>query len=124
MVTALIEVATGLSLLLLPAIPFAWLLDVRLPSAEAVVIASIAGAALVAIGITCFIARNDGDTLSRRAVLAGILIYDLAAAALLAYSGAFLGMAGIALWPAVGLHSFLAVWCLTGFWGNRNTAGM
>ena len=41
-----------------------------------------------------------------------MLIYDVAAAALLAYAGLALSLVGIALWPAVVLHAALAVWCV------------
>ena len=42
----------------------------------------------------------------------GALIYDLAAAALLACAGLFANLAGVLLWPAVALHAALAVWCV------------
>ena len=37
------------------------------------------------------------------------LVYDIAAAALLAYLGLDKGMAGIALWPAVLVHTILSL---------------
>ena len=40
------------------------------------------------------------------------MIYDLAAASLLACAGMFLDMVGIALWPAVVVHVVLSVWCV------------
>jgi hypothetical protein len=49
-------------------------------------------------------------------LLAGALVYDVAVAALLAYSGLFSSLVGIALWPAVVLHALLAVWCGVGLW--------
>jgi hypothetical protein len=53
---------------------------------------------------------------SQRGLLTGVLIYDLAAAAVLAYAGLFLDMAGLALWPAVALHAALAFWCVVCIW--------
>jgi hypothetical protein len=118
-VTAGVEVGVALLLLLLPSIPFALLLGVSSAPPEAVLLARVAGAALLAIGVTCFLARGDRDGLAQRGVLTGVLIYDVAAAALLAYAGSVLSMAGIALWPAVVVHTALAAWCVACFWVNR-----
>src|SRR5713226_9530622 len=86
-VTALVEVGTGLLLLFLPSIPFALLLEVSSAAPEAVVIARVFGAALLAIGVTSFLARNDPHGPAQLGVLTGVLIYDAAAAILLAYAG-------------------------------------
>ena len=45
-----------------------------------------------------------------------VLIYDVAAAAILTYAALFMGLAGIALWPAVALHGALGVWCVACLW--------
>lgn len=47
-----------------------------------------------------------------------MLFYNLAAAALLAYAGIQLSMAGAGLWPAVLLHAALAVWSVLLFRKN------
>jgi hypothetical protein len=110
-VTALIEVGTGLVLLVAPAVAFLLLLGITSPAPEAVVVGRVAGGALLAIGVACWLARNDGRRPAQVGVLSGVVIYDVAAAALLAHAGSSLSMAGIALWPAVVLHGALAVWC-------------
>jgi hypothetical protein len=117
-VTALVELGAGLFLLSLPSIPLALLLDVSSFAPEAVFIARIFGAALLAIGVTSYLARNDQNGPAQLGVLTGVLIYDVAAAILLAYAGLVLKMVGIALWPAVGLHAALAVSCLASFWAG------
>jgi hypothetical protein len=114
--TALLEATTGLLLLFLPSIPLALLLGVDRAVPEAIVIARIAGAALLAIGVACGLARSDRPGPAAQGLLVGVLIYDAAAAGLLAYAGFVLSMAGIALWPAVGLHAALAGWCLGCLW--------
>jgi hypothetical protein len=115
-VTAFVEVGTGLFLLFLPSIPLALLLGVSLAAPEAVFIARVAGAALLALGVASCLARSDPHGPAQLGVLTGVLIYDGAAAALLAYAGLVLRMAGIALWPAVALHTALAVWCVACLW--------
>jgi hypothetical protein len=111
-VTALGEVGTGLLLLFLPSVLLALLLGVEKAAPEALLAARIAGAALLAIGVACWLARNDHGSPALRGLLAGVLIYDVSAAALLAYAGLALGMVGIALWPGVVAHTALAVWCV------------
>jgi len=62
------------------------------------------------LGVACWLARDDGRSLALRGVIAAMLLYNCAAAAVLAHAGAVLGFAGILLWPAVALHVALAVW--------------
>ncbi len=102
------EGGTGLLLLLSPSVPLA--LDQVSP--EASFLARITGAALVALGIGCWLARSDLHSPAQSGMLTGVLIFDVAAAALLSYAGLFLNLVGIALWPAVLVHAALAMWCL------------
>jgi hypothetical protein len=111
-VTAVLEVGTGLLLLFVPAVPLALLLGVGQAAPEALLVTRVAGAALLAIGVACWSARNGGQSAAQLGLLIGILIYDGAAAALLAYAALGLGMVGMALWPAVVAHAALAVWCV------------
>jgi hypothetical protein len=108
-VTAVLEIGTGLVLLFVPAVAFALLLGVSEAAPEALLVARVAGAALVALGVASGAARNSEPSAVQRGLLLGILIYDVAAAALLAYAGLGLGMVGIVLWPAVVIHTALAV---------------
>jgi hypothetical protein len=110
--TALLEVGTGLLLLFDPTIPLALLLGIGESAPETLLVARVAGIALLALGVACWLARNDGRGAAQFGLLVGILMYDGGAAALLAYAGLGLAMVGWALWPAVVLHTVLAVWCL------------
>jgi hypothetical protein len=111
-VTAFGEVGTGLLSLFLPAVLLALLLGASPAAPEAVFVGRIAGAALLAIGVACWLARNDHSSPAHLGLLTAVLIYDVAAAALLTYAGLVLSMVGIALWPAVVLHTALTVWCV------------
>jgi hypothetical protein len=114
-VTAFAEGGTGLVLLALPSVPLALLLGVDQPSGEVAVCARIAGAALLAIGAACWAGRHDGDTPAQLGLLLGVLFYDVAAAAILAYAGLAAHLTGVALWPAVVVHAALAGWCVASF---------
>jgi hypothetical protein len=112
LVTALGEGAIGVALLVLPSVPLRLLLGVDGASPEAFFCARIAGAALLALGVVCWLGRNDPDRPAQQGLLLGVLIYDLAAAAILASTGWFSSLVGIALWPAAVLHVGLAAWCV------------
>jgi hypothetical protein len=112
LITAVGEGATGLVLLFWPAVPLALLLGVAAAPEEALVLARVAGTALIAIGLTSGLARSDAGGPALRAVLSGILFYDLAVAVVLAYAGLGSGLTGVLLWPAVVAHVALALWCV------------
>jgi hypothetical protein len=114
-VTAIAEAGTGLLILSCPSVPVEVLLGIKDVSPEVTICARIAGAALLGIGVACWIGRSDTHSSAQLGLLTGALIYDLAAAAILAYAGLILSMVGIILWPAVMLHGGLAVWCIACF---------
>jgi hypothetical protein len=110
--TAFGEGGVGLPLLVSPSVPLALLLGVDQASPEVGFFARISGAALFALAVACWLGRNDHGGPAQKGLLLGVLIYDLAAAAILACTGWFLGLVGVALWPAVALHVALAVCCV------------
>ncbi|MCD6032227.1 MAG: hypothetical protein K0S78_4409 [Thermomicrobiales bacterium] len=110
--TAVVEVATGLALLALPAIVLAFLLGIQSAIAETLLVGRITGAALLAIGVASALARDDAGTPAQRGVLISILLYDVLVALLLVYSALVVQLVGPALWPAVALHTLLAGWCI------------
>lgn len=110
-ITAFLEVGTGLSLLFLPRIPLSLLLGMEQAAPDTIFVSRVAGAALLAIGIASWLARHDARSPAQIGILTAILFYDAAAAVLLVYAGAILNKDGIALWPAAVVHLFLAGWC-------------
>jgi hypothetical protein len=92
------EAATGLALLVSPALVGQLLLGERLVGV-AIPVARVSGIALMALGIACWPAPP----------VVGMWIYTTVVALYLAYLGGAGGLAGVFLWPAVALHFVLAI---------------
>ena len=95
---AVAEAATGLGLLIEPALVGQLLLGEEL-TGIAVPVARVAGVALVGLGIACW----PGPP------LVGMLIYSAAVTLYLAYLGFGAGLTGVFLWPAVAVHAVLSI---------------
>ena len=111
--TAIIEAATGLGLMAVPSVVARLLLGSPLDTSAAVMLGRIAGAALLALGVACWLARDDTQSRATRGLVVAMLMYNIAATAVLAFAGIGLGLHGVALWPAVVLHAAMAIWCIT-----------
>ena len=109
--TAIIEAATGLALIAMPAIVVRLLLGVEIFGAS-IPLSRVAGAALLALGVACLLARDDTQSRAARGLFVAMLIYNILATAVLAFAGIGLGLHGVALWPAVVLHAVMAIWCI------------
>ena len=111
-VTALVETPTGVMLLLSPALVVAFLLGASLDAPAALVVARMAGAALISLGGACWLARNDGPNRAGAGLVAAMLLYNSVAVAVLAHAGAVARLVGVLAWPVIALHAALAVWCI------------
>jgi hypothetical protein len=112
LVTAATEAATGLALLLSPSLVATLLLGASLDAPAALAVSRVAGAALLALGVACWLARNDGKSRGAVALVTAMSLYNVTTVSILAYAGISAGLSGIGLWPAVLLHMALAVWCI------------
>src|SRR6266481_980013 len=110
--TAIIETATGLGLMATPSVVVRMLLGSPLDTSAAVILARVAGAALLALGVACWLARDDTQRRTARGLVVAMLMYNIAATAVLAFAGIGLGLHGVALWPAVVLHAAMGAWCV------------
>jgi hypothetical protein len=112
MISAVIEAATGASLLILPTFTASSLLGVPLDTPQGLVAGRIAGAALGALAIACWNARNGKREGLATGVVGAMLFYNFAAVVVLVYAGIRLGLRGPLLWPTIVLHFALALLCL------------
>ena len=109
--TALTEAATGLALLALPSFVVRLLLGAEISGAS-IPLGRVAGAGLLALGVACWLARDDTQSRAARGLVVAMLMYNIAATAVLAFAGIGLGLHGVALWSAVVLHAAMGAWCV------------
>ncbi len=113
---ALVEAATGLSLLCFPDLVLFLLLGLERSAVETRLVGRIAGTALLAIAAACCLGRNESRGAAQRGLFAALMIYNPAAAWVLGWAGATSEFDGVLLWPAVGLHAAIAAWTVVVIW--------
>ena len=101
-VAAACEAATGLVLLVYPAIVIRLLLGAEIVGVGEVV-SRFAGIALIGLGVACW------PSGSARQASYGMLTYGTLAALYLAYVGIRGQWVGVLLWPAVAVHAILII---------------
>ena len=109
--TAIIEAATGLALIAAPAIVVRVLFGAEISGAS-IPLGRVAGAALLALGIACWLARGDTQSRTTKGLVVAMLMYNIVATAVLAFAGIGLRLHGVLLWPAVVLHAVMGAWCV------------
>jgi len=109
--TAIIEAATGLGLIAVPAIVVRLLLDAEITGAI-IPLGRVGGVALLALGVACWLARDDTRSRAARGLVSAMVLYNLGVVVILGSAGLGSQSVGIALWPAVLLHAAMAVWCV------------
>lgn len=122
-VIAVAELVTGIGLLCAPSSIVQLLLGHPLSDGVSLVVGRVAGIALIAIGLICWLekARIPGPP----GLLIGLLTYNGAIPVLLIHGYIAYGTNGIGLWPVVALHVVFALWlaaCLFHIGKLRNRA--
>jgi hypothetical protein len=112
-VSAVFEAGIGIGLLSVPSAVAQVLLGTTLDTPAALTVARVAGAALLALALACWLARQDTQSYAARGLVSAMVLYNLGAAIILAAAGIRSQLAGIGLWPAGILHVAMTVWCVT-----------
>jgi len=112
--TALIELAIGLSLIVIPSVTASLLLGVPLIEPSGILVGRIGGAALISLATACWLSKDERH--SSLVITKALVFYNTAAALLLAYGVIMEKFSGLGLWPAVILHVVLLTWCIKSIW--------
>jgi len=111
-VSALLELGAGAALLCCPSATASLLIGTILDTPAPLSVARVGGAGLLALGVACWLSRGDTQSAAARGIVSAMTVYNVTAAAVLAYAGIGFGLHGVALWPAVVLHAGMATWCV------------
>jgi len=106
----IVEVGTGLALVIDPATVVVLLLGANGPG-EGMPLGRFLGIALLALGLACWPSRQRAE--SNSPGFRAIFVYNVLIALYLAYLGTVGHLAGLLLWPGVALHAavtLLLVW--------------
>lgn len=117
--TVIVEIGTGLVLLIDPALVVAVLVGAEL-SGVGMVAGRCFGITLVALGLACWRGRQSTGSAAPAAL--GMLLYNAAIALYLAYLGTAGHLGVLLLWPAVVLHAIVAA-LLAPAWHREQNAG-
>jgi hypothetical protein len=117
--TAVIEAGAGLALLCFPSATAVLLVGAPLDPSAALTVARVGGAALLTLGVACWLARGDAQSSAARGLITAMVLYNIGAVVILAAVGIGSQPLGIALWPAVVLHSVMTVWCTVSLIGRE-----
>ena len=119
LISALIEITTGVGLLVVPALLAPILIGAELDTPAGLAVARVAGAALLSLGIACWFGSRDTQSRAAFGIVVAMLVYNLAAATLLLALRFYLGLTGVGLLPAAAMHAALAAWCISVVKSNR-----
>jgi hypothetical protein len=111
-VTAVLEAATGVGILAQPSLVFSVILGSSLDSVAALVVARVAGVALLALGLACWLARDDEGARAVRGLVGAMALYNAGVLAILLHATLVWGVSGTALWPIVVGHAVMGFWCI------------
>jgi len=116
MLTAVVEGLTGLSLLLAPSLTSSMLLGVEINESVGLVVGRVAGAAVLALAIACWQARDGERGSASTGVVAAMLFYNASVESILVYAGVRLEFQSPLIWPVIVIHNVLGIWCLLILW--------
>jgi hypothetical protein len=110
LVKAVVEGLAGLLLLLFPSQAVSLLVGTPLEGPSGYVLGRVAAASLLALGIACWVARDESKSRTAAGLIVALVLYDAIVVVLLLYERLVAGNSGLILWPAVALHLGLGAW--------------
>lgn len=120
---AVVEIATGLALIVDPALVIRLLVGATAPIEDAP-LGRFPGIAILALGVACWPGRQDAE-MGSPAAFRAMLLYNVLTALFLVYLFTVSHLGGVLLWPGAVLHAVVAsllIW--TGRRARQNTLGI
>jgi hypothetical protein len=111
-ISGALEAATGVMLLVAPSVLVELLLGAIPDTPAGVTVGRVAGVALLAFGVACWLARNDAASTAAKGLVAAMLLYNVGVVAILVLAWIGPGLFGIGLVPVVLVHTGMAAWCV------------
>jgi hypothetical protein len=121
-VTGALEAATGLGLLVAPSVVIELLLGAAPAAPPGAPVGRVAGVALLALGLACWLARGEVASRAAQGLILAMLLYNVGVIAVLVLAWSSQAVVGVALWPVVLAHGGLAAWCIAGLWMQARRA--
>jgi len=103
---SIVEVATGLALIIDPRIVVALLVGPNTP-VEEIPMGRLPGIAILALGLACWPNRKHVENGS--SAFRGMLVYNVLIALFLVYLFKVGHLGGVLLWPAIAVHAVVAL---------------
>lgn len=113
-VMALIEGATGLSLLFRPSVQARQIMGVTIGTPLEMFLGRSFGTALIVVAMVCWLAGNDARGKVACGVVKAMLFYNITAAVLLVHARVELGLYGPLFWLGIAVHVGMGAWCVVG----------
>jgi hypothetical protein len=110
--TAILEILTGIGLILAPALLIRILLGAEINDPVVFTISRVGGSAILSLGVACWLAQKDQQSTGSKALISGLLLYNVAVFTTLTHS-AITYKTTVALIAAMIVHFVLAIVCLT-----------
>lgn len=115
-VTSVVEALAGIFFLLAPATFISLLLGTSVVDPGSLIVARLAGIALIAMAFACWLSRVD---LQSTVMVKTMVMYNIGCVLLLTYAVLYERISGQGLWPAVLVHLTMLVWGVRCLWKRR-----
>ena len=110
--TGVLEIMTGIGLILVPSLLIRILLGAEINDPVVFTIARVGGSAILALGIACWLARTGQHSRELKALIGGMLVYNIAVFVTLANSAIGFKATPVLI-AALIVHALLAIFCIS-----------
>ena len=109
--SSLLELGAGAALLCIPGEAVLLLTGMSQIESAVSTVTRIGGAGLFALGVACWMGRNDAPSRAATGLVNAMLIYNLAAVGIFVWARLGDGLTGVLLWPGAAIHFAMLIWC-------------